>query len=136
MQAGRTGRLTRAAARGFPVAALGVATLHDGVAFLLGTGTPPSAGAAFSWAAVVAAILAGCMRVLVRVMRRPPWRTAAARALRRVTVLELTAIGIALGALRLRGHHEIPPDPPLLVAQAVALVLLCSALVLWRGSRP
>jgi peptidoglycan/LPS O-acetylase OafA/YrhL len=51
----------------------------------------------------------------------------------RITLLEFAALGLLLGAWLLRGHPEIPPDPPLVAAAFLALMLL--ALTAWLRAR-
>jgi uncharacterized membrane protein len=80
-----------------------------------------------SHALTVAGLAAGLIAVLLRVLTG---RRGARRA-RRATTLELIALGVLLGAWRLRGHPAIPPDPPLLGAALIALLLLAVAAA-WR----
>lgn len=64
-----------------------------------------------------------CAGVLLRILGTP--RGAPSRAA--LTALELAATGVLLAALFLRGDAEIPPDPPLVAAQLVALAGLLLA---------
>jgi hypothetical protein len=65
-----------------------------------------------------AGIVAACLEVLAAMLSSP----SAARSAPR-TAGRLLAIGILLGTWILRGDAEIEPDPPLIVAQAVAALL-------------
>jgi hypothetical protein len=60
----------------------------------------------------------------------PPARL---RPAARLTLLDLVALGLLLGAWLLRGHPEIPPDPPLVAASLLAVGLL--ALGAWLRTR-
>jgi hypothetical protein len=86
-----------------------------------------------SHALIAVAIAAGTSAVLIRVLRT---RTgSASRPL--ITLTELAATGALLGAWMLRGHREIPPDPPLVALQVVAAFAWAGAA--WRRrvlSRP
>jgi hypothetical protein len=77
-----------------------------------------------------AGLAAGLIAVLLRVLtdRR------GVRGARRTTALELIALGLILGAWRLRGHAAIPPDRPLAGAALLGLLLL--AFAAWLRVRP
>jgi uncharacterized membrane protein len=103
---------------------LGCAVIVDtaGTVGLLSGGWPR-----ISHGLTAAGLAAGLIAVLLRVLTG---RRGARRA-RRTTALELIALGLILGAWRLRGHPAIPPDPPLLGAAVIALLLLAAA-AWWR----
>jgi hypothetical protein len=105
-------------------APLAVATVLDLTAMAAGADVPPARIAAISWACLALGIGAGTIMTLLRVMHRADWQGDAARRLRRSTLTVLVGLGLAIGVLMLRGHPEIPPDPPLLGAQVIALALL------------
>jgi hypothetical protein len=71
-----------------------------------------------------AGIVAACLEVLATVLSSP----GAARSAPR-TAGRLLAIGILLGTWILRGDAEIEPDPPLIMAQAVAALLYAALAV-------
>jgi hypothetical protein len=72
-----------------------------------------------------AGVALGCVGIMVHVLT-----TRREHRARRITALRLVALGVLLGAWLLRGHHEIPADPPVIVAQlAAATVLLISGLL-------
>jgi hypothetical protein len=58
----------------------------------------------------------------VRTERHTPEAVGVAYAPARGAALELLAIGLFLAAWLLRGDAEIPPDPPLITAQLIAMV--------------
>jgi hypothetical protein len=73
-------------------------------------------------------IAATCFAVLLRVLLTPrgaPTQPA-------ITMLELAAVGVLIGALILRGDAEVPPDPPLVMAQLAACAAIFGALPLRR----
>lgn len=102
---------------GAALAALGVGTAVDaaGAARLLAGPWPVA-----SYMLVAATIALATTAVLVRVLRT---RTGAPSR-PGLTALELLATGLLLGSWLLRGHHEIPPDPPLVGTQVVVAALL------------
>jgi hypothetical protein len=124
MQERRGIRQVRIGAAWLAGGAFVVATLWDAGSFLTGGATTPSAGAAFSHTLIAAGIAAGCAATFIRVLQRSSTQPDAAAALRRITALELAAIGVMLAVLVVRGHREIPPDPPLIAAQLGALLAL------------
>jgi len=71
---------------------------------------------------------AGSLIVLARTLRARSGRPA------RGTGLLMLALALLLGAWLLRGHPEIPPDPPLVAAQLAAALLLAAAA--WRTPAP
>lgn len=72
-----------------------------------------------------AGVALGCVAIGTHVLT-----TRREHRARRSTALRLVALGVLLGAWLLRGHHEIPADPPVIVAQlAAATVLLISGLL-------
>jgi MYXO-CTERM domain-containing protein len=88
------------------------------------------------WPPVSYALLAlgaatACLAVLLRMLGS---RRRAAGETRR-TAAALFGIGIVLLAWLLRGHAEVPPDPPLIVAQAIGVGLL-ALLALAARRRP
>ncbi|CAN5696080.1 hypothetical protein BH23GEM9_BH23GEM9_21550 [soil metagenome] len=107
---------------------LAVAVLSDvaGMFGVLPREWPP-----FSYALLGIGIGLGLVAVLMRLLlaRRGEPRTA------RATFLDLVAFGTLLGTWLLRGHPEIPPDPPLVVAALVALLLLAGSAWLRRRAR-
>jgi hypothetical protein len=76
-------------------------------------------------------IAAACVAVLLRVLLTP--RGAPTQP--GITLLELTAVGVLIGALILRGDAEVPPDPPLVMAELAACVAIFGALPLRRRGR-
>jgi hypothetical protein len=105
-----------------------LATLIDVASRLGSPQLPRSAAAAVSWTLIAAGIGLGCVVLMLRILQRNRWPAGLVRPLRRSIALELIAIGLMLGSLVLRGHREIPPDPPLLAAQLIGLALLLAAL--------
>jgi hypothetical protein len=73
-------------------------------------------------------IAAACVAVLLRVLLTP--RGAPTQPL--ITLLELAAVGVLIGALILRGDAEVPPDPPLVMAQLAACLVIFGARPLRR----
>jgi hypothetical protein len=73
-------------------------------------------------------IAAMCVAVLLRVLLTP--RGAPRQP--GITLMELAAVGVLIGALILRGDAEVPPDPPLVMAQLAACVAIFGALPLRR----
>jgi hypothetical protein len=111
---------------GAALAALVLAILVDAAG---AAGVLPGWWPVASYVLVGAAVALATATVLVRVLRT---RTGA-QSRRWLTLLELLATGLLLGAWLLRGHHEIPPDPPLVGAQVmVAMLLGGAALRRWR----
>jgi hypothetical protein len=80
---------------------------------------------AASYVALAASAVLACGAVLLRTFERPrmPGET-------RRLAADLLAIGLLLLGWVLRGHHEVPPDPPLIGAQVLALGVL--VLTTWR----
>jgi uncharacterized membrane protein len=106
---------------------LTLASLLDGAAWVSGRDIPPSPAAALSWLLLAVGIAIACCVLLARVLQRNRWQPAHVRTLRLGVVLELLAVGMLLGSLILRGQREIPPDPPLLMAQVLALLFVAAA---------
>jgi hypothetical protein len=108
---------------------LGTGALWD-LAGMLGTLPPwwPPPG----YVLIAFGIAATCIAVLLRVLLTP--RGAPTHP--GITLLELAAVGVLIGALILRGDAEVRPDPPLVIAQLAACVAIFSALPLRsRGRR-
>jgi hypothetical protein len=122
---GRSTAVACRAAAGYAGAALGTAVLWDmaGHGGALPPWWPP-----VSYVLIGLGIAAGSVAALLRVLQRR--RGAAAQRLS--ALAELAAIGVFLAAWVLRGDAEIPPDPPLVVAQAFGLLLFSIAAVLRR----
>jgi hypothetical protein len=123
MQAGRARITALRIASGAAAVALGAAIVWD----LAGTaGALRDRWPVASHALLAAAIAAATTAVLIRVLRT---RTgSASRPL--ITLTELAATGALLGAWLLRGHPEIPPDPPLIAVQLAAAFAWAGAA--WR----
>lgn len=119
MLSGAAGAVRRTASAG-AVAFLGVAAVWDaaGAYGWLPLWWPP-----VSHALVAAGVAAASIAILVRTLQRRRGTPHDSRA----TAVELVAVGLFLGAWLLRGHAEIPPDPPLVAAQLVALLLFVGA---------
>lgn len=79
-----------------------------------------------SHAAIGIGIGVQCVALLIRMLRWRPGRTEPHHRARG-TGLQLAALGLWLGAWLLRGHPEIPPDPPLVAAGLIAALLLARA---------
>jgi hypothetical protein len=78
-----------------------------------------------SYITIAAGAVLACGVVLLRTFARP----RPAGETRRLAA-DLFAIGLLLLAWVLRGHHEVPPDAPLVGAQVLALGVL--VLTTWR----
>lgn len=124
----RTGgpRVWRRAAAATPAALLGAASTWDVAGAL---GWLPGWWPPVSYAAVAAGIGLASLATLVRVLGRR--RDAGFDS--RTTAVELLSVGLFLGVWLLRGHAEIPPDPPLVAGQIAAFTLLIVAA--WRRKR-
>jgi hypothetical protein len=114
------------------IGSVAASAILDLFALATGANVPPSPLAAISWVCLAVGIGVGSLLTLGRVMRRRDWQGAGAGRQRRATVLALLGLGICLGVLMLRGHPEIPPDPPLLAAQIVAIAVMVFAWPVWR----
>lgn len=106
---------------------LAAAALWDlvGVAGVLPDGWPR-----LSHALAGAGIAAACVAIFIRTLQRRRGVPGGSGA----TAVQLLAVGLFLAARTLRGHAEIPPDPPIVGAQVAALGLL--ALSAWLRRRP
>jgi hypothetical protein len=91
---------------------------------------PPEWWPQASHAMVGAGVAIVCVAVFLRVMQRRRGVPGDTRA----TALELAGAGLFLGAWLLRGHREIPPDPPLVVGQVTGFMLIALA-AWWRRRR-
>lgn len=117
---------------------LGCAAVWDVMALL---GPAPSRWSPVSYVLVGVGVAVGCLGVLLHLLgagrpgrSRPaeppgPARPAGVRLETGGAGLRLFALGLALGAWLLRGHPEVPADPPLVVAEALAAVLLVGTLL-------
>jgi hypothetical protein len=103
-------------------AAIGAAAVWDALRGL-GIGTRP----VVSYALVAFGIAAGCGAVFLRVFARLPERGR--------NTLELVVLGLVLLGWRLRGHPEIPADPPIVAVQILAAIVLAAA-ALFRRRTP
>jgi hypothetical protein len=122
-----SGTLLRAAACA-SAAFLGVGVMWD----LAGRIVPVSPWwPAVSYSLIGLGAALACVAVLLRMLLR---RGRAPRETRRMAV-ELLAIGVVLLAWSLRGHAEVVPDSPLVVAQAVAAMLLAAVALARRRAR-
>jgi hypothetical protein len=74
-----------------------------------------------SYTGLAAAVAVGCFALVIELLRRRPGEPRP-----RGTVVRLFAIGLVLGAWLLRGHPEIPPDPPLVAAAGLAALLFAA----------
>jgi MYXO-CTERM domain-containing protein len=94
-----------------------------------GAGILPAWWPRVSHALAGAGIAAACLAIFIRTMQRRRGVPGGSGA----TAVELLAVGLFLVARMLRGHAEIPPDPPIVGGQLVALGLLAWAA--WRRRR-
>jgi hypothetical protein len=123
MQAVRARATAANAASAVAAVALGAVIVWD----LAGAaGALPERWPVASHALLAAAIAAATAAVLIRVLRTRSG--SASHPL--ITLTELAATGALLGAWLLRGHPEIPPDPPLIAVQVVAAFVWAG--VAWR----
>jgi uncharacterized membrane protein len=106
------------------LAALVLAVTWDLAGMLLRT---PAWWPVVSYAAAAIAVIAGCAALLLRMFAR---RSGEARP--HGVARQLGAVGLVLGAWLLRGHPEIPPDPPLIAATLVAALLYALPLITRR----
>lgn len=86
----------------------------------------PGAWPVFSHTSAAAGAALTCVHLLLAILSR--------RASRRVIIAGLAGTGILLLAWVLRGHPEIPPDPPLVAAEAASALLLLSQIAFLRGA--
>jgi peptidoglycan/LPS O-acetylase OafA/YrhL len=77
-----------------------------------------------TYGGIFAGIGLGCVALAIRLLARHRSEPRPRGAL-----LQLVALGLALGAWLLRGHPEIPADPPLVVAQALAAMMYVGGLL-------
>jgi uncharacterized membrane protein len=87
----------------------------------------PTWWSAVSYGAFAGVVTIGCIALLLQLFAR---RRGEPKP--RGSVMQFVAIGLLLGAWLLRGHPEIPPDPPLLAA-AVAAALIYALPLIRRG---
>jgi hypothetical protein len=125
---GAAAPLLRGAACG-TAAFLGVAAAWDVAGMAVDV---PPWWPAVSHAMVAMGVAFACIAVLLRVLgrgRRAPAETA------RIGI-ELVAIGLVLLAWVLRGDPEVVPDPPLVAAHVVAVLVMAGVAALrWRSAR-
>lgn len=112
---------TQKAVRAYAHAMIHTAALWDilGAFGVLAPWWPP-----IGYVLACAGIVAACLEVLITMLATPRAARSAPR-----TAGRLLAIGILLGTWILRGDAEIEPDPPLIVAQAVAALLYAALAV-------
>lgn len=101
------------------LAAIALATDAAGSAGLL-----PGAWPVASYAVLAIVITGGLIIALLRMLHARRGTRA------RGVGSDLVALGLLLLAWLLRGHREIPPDPPLVAAELIGTALL--AFTLWR----
>lgn len=77
-----------------------------------------------SYAGLAGAVAIGCIALLMQLFTR---RRGEPKP--RGSGMQLSAIGLLLGAWLLRGHAEIPPDPPLIAAAVVAALIYALPLI-------
>lgn len=114
----------RSAAQGVALVFLVFAPLWDALGW---AGALPPWWPPVSWVMIAVGIVAACLAVLLRTLQRRVLVRGgghyAGGRQARGTLLELVAIGLLLAAWVLRGDAEIPPDPPLVVTQLIALAV-------------
>ena len=96
-----------------------------------GAGNLPAWWPRVSHAMAAGGIAAACVAIFIRTLQRRRGVPAGSGA----TAVELLGVGVFLAAWMLRGHAEIPPDPPIVGGQLVAVGLLVWAAWL-RRRRP
>jgi hypothetical protein len=95
-----------------------------------GAGILPARWPRVSHGMAAAGIAAACVAIFLRTLQRRRGVPAGSGA----TALDLLGVGLFLAAWMLRGHAEIPPDPPIVGGQLAALGLLAWAAWLRRRS--